>query len=198
MSIKIYIDQGHNPTSYHNAGAVGNGLYEQDVTFEIGILLAEFLKADGRFEICLSRPTVSTVLGTDNDSSLDARVQGAKDFGADFFISLHINAYGESTANGIEVYVAEENSISYDFGKCLLQGMLAFTNLRDRGMKTNPDPDFRVLKNATMPAALLEMGFISNPQDAALLAESPELFAQGIYNGILTYFKLSPNNSTNQ
>ena len=192
--IKIYIDQGHNPTSYHNAGATGNGLYEQDLTYSIGILLAELLEEDGRFEIALSRPTADTVLGTDIDSSLDARVQGAKDFGADYFISLHINAYTDGTANGIEVYAAEQESVSYEFGNALLQGLIQTTNLRNRGMKLNPD--LRVLKKATMPATLLEMGFISNSEDATLLSEHPELFAQGIYDGILDYFDLVPNDSS--
>ncbi len=187
--IKIYIDQGHNPSPYHNAGATGNGLFEQDLTFAIGCLLAQLLEADGRFEVCLSRPTENTVLGTDNTSSLEARVLGAQEFGADYFISLHINSYESNSANGIEVFVAEQDSTSYAFGSSLLQGMIQATNLRDRGMKLNPE--LYVLKNATMPAALLEMGFISNAEDAALLSESPELFAQGIYNGILAYFGLS-------
>ena len=193
QKIKIYIDQGHNPTSYDNAGAAGNGLYEQDLTFTIGILLAELLNEDGRFEVCLSRPTADTVLGTDNDSSLDARIKGAKDFGADYFISLHVNSYEAASANGIEVYVANQNSVSYDFGSALLKGLISSTNLYNRGMKLGPE--LRVLKNATMPAALLEMGFISNSSDAALLSQSPELFAQGIYNGILDYFDL-PSNDT--
>ena len=193
QKIKIYIDQGHNPTSYDNAGAAGNGLYEQDLTFTIGILLAELLKEDGRFEVCLSRPTADTVLGTDNDSSLDARIKGAKDFGADYFISLHVNSYESASANGIEIYVANQNSVSYDFGSALLKGLISSTNLYNRGMKLGPE--LRVLKNATMPAALLEMGFISNSSDAALLSQSPELFAQGIYDGILDYFDL-PSNDT--
>lgn len=193
QKIKIYIDQGHNPTSYDNAGATGNGLYEQDLTFTIGILLAELLKEDGRFEVCLSRPTADTVLGTDNDSSLDARINGAKNFGADYFISLHVNSYEAASANGIEVYVANQNSVSYDFGSALLKGLISSTNLYNRGMKLGPE--LRVLKNATMPAALLEMGFIINSSDAALLSQSPELFAQGIYNGILDYFDL-PFNET--
>ncbi len=191
--IRIYIDQGHNPASYHNAGAVGNGLYEGDVTFTIGCALAQLLEADGRFEICLSRPTQSTVLGTDYESSLAARVQGAEDFGADYFISLHINSFTSDTAHGIEVYVKEEGSESYDFGSSLLQGLVGATELRNRNMKINPD--LYVLKNATMPAALLEMGFISNPDDAALLESNPELFAQGIYNGILSYFDLTDANA---
>lgn len=189
--LKIYIDQGHNPTSYHNSGAEGNGLYEQDLTFKIGKLLAELLEEDGRFEIRLSRPTASTVLGTDGDSSLDLRVQGAKDFGADYFISLHTNSFEMDSVNGIEVYVAETNSVSYSFGQALLQGLLDSTGLYSRGMKLNPN--LRVLKNATMPAALLEMGFITNATDASLLSQHPELFAEGIYNGILSYFDLEPN-----
>ena len=188
--IKIYIDQGHNPTSYHNSGSSGNGLHEQDLTFTIGILLAELLEEDGRFEVRLSRPTQNTVLGTDNDSSLDARVKGAIDFGADYFISLHINAYDDATVNGIEVYVAEQSSESYSFGSNLLQALAASTNLQNRGMKLNPN--FRVLKNTTMPAALLEMGFISNAADAAVLSAHPEWFAEGIYNGILSHFALEP------
>ena len=188
--IKIYIDQGHNPTAFHNSGAEGNGLYEEDLTYEIGHLLATLLTEDGRFEVRLSRPTAVTVLGTDNTSSLEARVAGAKEFGADYFISLHINAYGDERANGIEVYAAEENSISYAFGNSLLQGMIASTNLYNRGMKLNPD--LHVLKNATMPAVLLEMGFISNVGDSTLLSEHPELFAQGIYDGILACFHLQP------
>ena len=187
--IKIYIDQGHNPADYHNSGASGNGLYEGDLTYAIGILLAQTLEADGRFEVCLSRPTASTVLGTDNTSSLAARVAGAEAFGADYFISLHVNSYDLESVTGVEVFAAEKDSTSYDFGKCLLQGMVASTSLRDRTMKLNPD--LYVLKNATMPAVLLEMGFISNPGDAALLSQNPELFVEGIYDGILTYFALA-------
>ena len=86
------------------------------------------------------------------------------------------------------MYAAERNSTSYAFGNQLLQGLAHATNLRNRGMKLNPD--LYVLKNATMPAVLLEMGFISNREDAALLAQKPELFAKGIYEGVLAYFGL--------
>ena len=68
------------------------------------------------------------------------------------------------------------------------------TNLRNRGMKLSPS--IRVLKNATMPATLLEMGFLSNDQERALLLATPQLFAQGIYNGILDYFELAPNSTS--
>jgi N-acetylmuramoyl-L-alanine amidase len=188
--IRIYIDQGHNPAPYHNSGASGNGLYEQDVTFLIGRILADLLNTDKRFEVQLSRPNKSVVLGTDNKSSLMARVEGAAAFNADYLISLHTNSYDQDTANGIEVYVAEKESESYIFGQSLLNGLIDSTKLVNRGMKLNSDLD--ILEFSSMPAALLEMGFISNPTDAALLGEHPDLFAQGIYNGILDYFGFLP------
>ena len=189
--IRIYIDQGHNPTSYHNSGATGNGLYEENITFTIGRLLAGLLQFDGRFEVCLSRPKTTTVLGTNNDGSLEARVQGAKDFEADYFISLHVNSYTTDAAKGIEVHTTTDSGESYEFGSALLDGIVKSTKLNNRKMKQSPN--LYVLKNATMPAALVEMGFISNPDDAKLLSENPELFAQGLYDGILNYFGLLPN-----
>ena len=185
--IRIYIDQGHNPSPYHNSGAEGNGLYEQDLTFSIGCLLADMLREDGRFEVCLSRPEESTVLGTDISSSLSARVSGAKAFGADYFISLHINSYTADTVNGLEVFVSGGDGESYAFGSSMLQGMIDSTKLKSRGMKFSSE--LYVLKNSDMPAALLEMGFISNSDDAELLSQEPELFAKGIYDGIVEHFE---------
>ena len=193
--IKIYIDQGHNPHSW-NTGAEGNGLKEEHLTFEIGMLLYELLSQDDRFEVRLSRPTAETVLGTDNSSSLDFRVNDAKAWGADYFISLHINAYTNSTATGLEVYTATDDSIGYAIGEKILNALVASTELRNRGMKDGDH--LRVLKKATMPAILVEMGFITTESDAALLDQSPELFAQGVYNGILSYFKISAKGSDSQ
>ena len=66
--------------------------------------------------------------------------------------------------------------------------MSAATSLRDRGMKVRSG--LYVLRKTTMPSVLLELGFITNPRDARLMSEQPELFASGIYQGILNYFGL--------
>ena len=60
MAIKIYIDQGHNPTGYPNTGASWYGQQEQDVTYAVGLYLAQMLREDGRFDVRLSRPTENT------------------------------------------------------------------------------------------------------------------------------------------
>lgn len=184
MAIKIYIDQGHNPSS-PNAGAEGNGYVEQDLTYEIGIRLADLLRQNGNFDVRVSRPTPETSLGTTNSSSLRIRVDEANVFGADYFISLHANASTNSTVSGTEVLVYNEPSIASALGEDILVWLNRITGLRNRGIIERPG--LYVLRKTRMPAVLVEMGFISNPSDASLMNNSPELFAEGIYNGILQY-----------
>ena len=184
MAIKIYIDQGHNPSS-PNAGAEGNGFVEQDITYEIGVRLAELLRSNGNFDVRLSRPTPTTSLGTTNSSSLRARVDAANAFGADYFVSLHTNASTNSSVSGSEALVYDEPSIASELGEDILLWLNRTTGLRNRGIVERPG--LYVLRKTSMPAVLVEMGFISNASDARLMNNSPELFAEGIYNGILQY-----------
>lgn len=184
MSIKIYIDQGHNPVN-PNAGAEGNGLREQDLVFVIGQELAALLRANPDFEVRLSRPTRDTQLGSSNATSLAARVNEANRWGADYFISLHTNAAVSPSATGIEAYAYARDTPAFRFGEDILENLSETTGLRNRGMKARPG--LYVLKKTRMPAVLVELGFISNPRDAALMRDEPERFAEGIYRGILEY-----------
>ena len=63
--------------------------------------------------------------------------------------------------------------------------MVAVTGLPDRGVKLRPG--LYVLRKTRMPAVLAELGFITNPGDAALLSGSPELYADGLLRGITSY-----------
>lgn len=184
MAIKIYIDQGHNPRN-PNAGASGNGLLEQDIVYEIGQLLAQRLRANGNFLVRLSRPTPETQLGTSNATSLSARVQGANNWGADYFISLHTNASSASTASGTETLVYAINSRAGALAEDIQTNLTDMTGLPNRGVKARPG--LYVLRKTAMPAVLVELGFITNPGDAALMSQNPGLFAEGVYQGILDY-----------
>ena len=181
MSIKIYIDQGHNPVN-PNAGAEGNGLREQDLVYTIGQELAARLRADPDFEVRLSRPTRDTQLGTTNATSLAARVNEANRWGADYFISLHTNAASSPSAGGSEAYVYARGTPAFGFAEDILTNLTDITGLRDRGVQARPG--LYVLRKTQMPATLVELGFITNPRDAALMRDEPGLFAEGIYRGI--------------
>ena len=188
MSIKIYIDQGHNPRDF-NTGAEGNGYFEQDITYDIGVRLAALLGRNPEFEVKLSRPSPNTVLGTSNSSSLTARVRDANSWGADVFISLHTNASERSSATGAEALIySDESPVSPELAEDILEELTLSTGLRNRGVIERPG--LYVLRRTNMPAVLVEMGFISNPEDAELMVDSPELFARGIYRGILKYYGL--------
>ena len=188
MSIKIYLDQGHNPRDY-NTGAEGNGFFEQDITYEVGRRLYALLDANPSFEVRLSRPTKDTMLGTSNASSLSARVNDANAWGADVFISLHTNAAENTRASGSEALVYSPSStVAKDISEDILEELALTTGLRNRGIVYRPG--LYVLRRTRMPATVIEMGFISNPYDAELMAYSPELFARGIYRGILDYYGL--------
>ena len=185
MVIKIFIDQGHNPRN-PNAGAEGSGLREQDIVFRIGILLDSLLRQNGNFETRLSRPTESTQIGSSNSESLRLRVNDANLWGADYFISLHTNASSIPSATGIEAFAYSSPSAAFSLGEDILRELSAATGLSNRGMKVRPG--LYVLRRTAMPAVLVELGFITNPGDAALMNENPGLFARGIYQGIENYF----------
>ena len=188
MAIKIYIDQGHNPRN-PNAGAERNGLREQDIVYRVGIELAELLRANGNFDVRLSRPTADTQIGTSNSSSLRARVSDANAWGADYFISLHTNAATSSAATGSEAFVYSEPSQAFELAEDILRRLSEVTGLQNRGVFVRNG--LYVLRKTAMPATLVELGFITNPGDAALMNENPKLFATGIYQGILDYFGLT-------
>ena len=185
--IKIYIDQGHNPEGV-NAGAEGNGLREQDINYEVGIYLAELLRENGNFDVKLSRPTPNTTLGTTNSTSLQARVNDANNWGADYFISIHSNASENPAANGTEVYVYSKSSAAYPLAQNIQNEIVERLGTRDLGVKENPS--LYVLRKTNMPALLVELGFITNPSDAELLRDDKYLFAYAIYQGILKYFNM--------
>ncbi len=188
MPIKIFIDQGHNPSGV-NAGAEGNGLREQDVTFAVGNELARLLRGDPRFSVRVSRPTLNTSLGASNAASLQARVNMANRWPADYFISIHCNANVNPAVNGSEAYVYRANTQAYWLAQHILIALTRETGTRDNGVRV--DSSLYVLRRTNMPAVLVELAYLSNAADAAKLAENPGGFAQGIYYGLLSYFGFS-------
>lgn len=186
MPTKIYIDQGHNPVN-PNAGAEGNGYREQDLVYEIGQRLAEMLTEHG-FAVRLSRPFPDTQLGTSTATSLATRVNDANTWGADYFLSLHTNAAETPNVSGSEAYVFRQNTEAAALAEDILTQLAYATGLSSRVVYARPT--LYVLRRTRMPAVLLELGFITNPIDAARMANEPTLFATGITNGILVYLGL--------
>ena len=182
--IKIFVDQGHNPGTI-NASASANGLVESEVNYQAGVYLKELLESSD-FEVMLSRNSLDEVLGYDARSSLQARVEMANDWNADYFVSLHCNASNNIELSGSEVYVYAQNTPAYNLAFDILDGIVEVAKTRDNGVRINPY--FYVLRNTTMPANLVEMAYLTNIEDANKLRNDLFLFSLGIYVGILRYF----------
>ena len=189
MPIRIFIDPGHNPTG-PNTGAEGNGLREQDVNYAVSMYLADLLRADPRFAVRLSRNSPTEILGTSNATSLAMRVNMANSWPADYFISIHCNSNVNPAINGTEVYVYQQNTQPYWLAQHVLAGIVARVGTRDNGVRVRPS--LYVLRRTQMPAILVELAYLTNTSDAMKLENDPFGFAQGIYNGLLSYFDLEP------
>lgn len=189
MAIKIFIDQGHNPSGF-NAGAEGFGLREQDITYNVGMYLADIIRQDSRFEVRNSRNSPDQVLGFNNASSLAERVRLANEWPADYFISIHVNANTNPSINGSEVYVYSEGSVAYELAEDVLNAIVNRVGTKDNGVRINPS--LYVLRRTTMPAILVELAYITNENDVQKLINNQYEFAYAIYQGLLNYLQLPP------
>ena len=175
--MKIFIDSGHN-FSGCDTGAASNGLYEQNVTFEIAKKLKELLLKEGH-DVKMSREKLMDNIGKTTSESLKMRCAMANEWGADLFCSIHANAGG---GKGTEVYIYSKSSKSYDVAKTVLGAICDKLKTVDRGVKEGRN--LAVLRGTKAPAILVETAFIDNEEDAKKLKEKADLFAEAIFEGI--------------
>jgi N-acetylmuramoyl-L-alanine amidase len=176
--VVVAIDPGHGG---RDPGAVGiNSLQEIQVIFPISLRVAELLEAQGVTVVMTRRENVTV--------DLQARADIANRAQANLFVSIHANSISLSRpdVNGIESYYSSESGRR--LAAALQASMLAATGMRDRGVK---QARFYVLRQTTMPAALVEVGFVTGAQDYPRLADPAwrETMAQAIARGILQYIQ---------
>ncbi len=175
--VSVIIDPGHGGK---DPGAIGiGGLKEKDVILPISIRVAQILQQNG----------VQAVLSRNSDYfvSLKGRVDMAERGNADLFVSIHANSVGLSRpdVSGLEVYYY---SSGYNLARNVHRAILNSVNIRDRRVRK---ARFYVLRKTSMPAILVETGYVTGREDAAKLASPQyrEKMAQGIANGILSYVR---------
>lgn len=186
MTAKVFLDPGHGG---RDPGAVGNGIQEKNINLALALACREYLLSNfSNVEIKMSRET-DTFLG------LKERSDMANKWGAELFLSFHINAAENAAAAGFETYIydsfkpgaAKTKAEQLQFS--LHKATAPRTGMNDRGMKS---ANFHVLRETNMTALLSENGFISNAGDAAKM-KTPQWIqntAQGHAEGIAAFLKL--------
>lgn len=169
---KVFIDAGHGGK---DPGAVGNSLREKDIALPIALEVGAILKRH-KVEVMQSRTS-------DVYLELSTRASMANKFKANIFVSIHINAATNVAARGVETFSHIGSPKGAILAKNLQDQLVAdkiFT--ANRGTKT---ANFAVLRLTSMPAALVELGFITNSLDAVLLRNEQSKMAKSVAIGIL-------------
>jgi N-acetylmuramoyl-L-alanine amidase len=178
--VKVFIDPGHGGS---DSGAVGNGLSEKNVTLSIATRIRDILQNEyPNAVVKMSRTGDQTV-------TLKQRTDMANAWGADFYLSIHINAGG---GTGYEDYIynrLSDRSRTADIQRVIHQEVMKLVGLSDRGAKK---ADFHVIRESAMDAMLTENGFIDNANDAAKMKDANwiENVARGHVNGIARVYSL--------
>ena len=190
-NLSVVIDPGHGG---HSAGAVGrSGLREKDVNLDVALRAYRRLQALGA-SVRLTRMDDNPVRPwrrgnrAEHQRELLARCELANALEADLFVSVHANARESNPLQyrGTETYYRKADSAR--FAGVMQQELVRAIQLPDGGVKRHPK-SIVVLYRTEMPAVLVEIAYLSNPADEALLATSAlrDRAAIGIVNGIKRY-----------
>lgn len=181
VRVVVVVDPGHGG---QDPGAVGiGGLQEKNVILPIATEVARLLEQQG----------VNAVLtrSTDRFVDLAPRVAQAEGVRANLFVSIHANSISLSRPdiNGLETYYAPGSSSGSRLARTIHDSILRTVRIRDRGVR---QARFFVLRKTSMPATLVEVGFVTGREDAANLRSVTfrGQMAQAITEGILRYLRL--------
>lgn len=172
----VVVDAGHGG---HDPGAIGVlQIQEKDVTLAVSRYLAQYL-ANDRVGVALTRSHDLEVL-------LQPRVDVAQQNNAGLFVSVHCNSVAapQASARGIETYYATPQS--KELAETIHRHLIGELGATNRGVRKE---GHYVTRHTTMPSVLIEIGFLTNPEEGQLLAnpEYQRRIAKAIRDGIQDY-----------
>lgn len=181
----IVIDAGHGGQDH---GARGQNPFceEKRICLQTARLVKKYLDQLG-YHVVMTR-------NTDAFISLSRRVEISKQADSQLFVSLHCNSSRSPTAQGVEIFFYDSKEqkrrtfASKRLADSILTRMIRRTSARSRGVKKG---NFYVIRETSMPAVLIEAGFISNPAERMNLKsiDYQEKIARGVADGIDFYFR---------
>lgn len=187
----IYLDPGHGGP---DGGAVGKELMEKEIALKITQIARDYLQEQGALVI-LTREHDEDLASDDTkgysrrkSEDIRKRVEMINNSEADLFLSIHLNAIPSPKWRGAQTFYDRKYQENEAIAKFIQDELRR--NLKNTDRKAKTISGVYLLKHVKKPGALVEVGFLSNPQEEKLLAseEYQMKVAASIYNGILRFF----------
>ncbi|MCR0349160.1 N-acetylmuramoyl-L-alanine amidase [[Clostridium] innocuum] len=174
----------------YDTGSISyDGVYEKDITLAITQKTGELLQKAG-YSVVYTRIDDEVSWSDDNKDDLRTRVAIAEEAAADYYISIHTNAstYGDG-ASGFEAYLNYENETIAAMASSIESNLMELQYTQSRGLKSTEDTSLYVIDSNSVPAMLLELGFITDSADAAYMSseDGQNAIAQSIAQGIMEH-----------
>ncbi len=188
----VVIDAGHGG---EDGGAVStDGLYEKDVNLAVAFALRDLLEMNGipvvltRDEDILLYDRNVNYQGRKKVLDLAARKTVADRYGDCLFISIHMNAFPQAQYSGTQVWYGTKDPLSESIAADIQKNALLLQPDNHRKIKA-AGSNIYLLDKITAPCVLVECGFLSNPEEAARLADSDyqKALAFMIFSGVAEY-----------
>jgi len=171
--ILVVVDAGHGG---HDPGAVVSGVREKDLNLTLALLVARKAQGVRGLRVVLTR-------STDTYVDLVERVKMAEALGAALYLSIHANYHRDPKVCGIETWVdTNAGQESQRLAECVQRAVVSAVGGADRGVRRQT----LYLRHTSLPAALVEVGFLSCPAERKKLLDPAyqERIAEGILQGI--------------
>lgn len=182
------VDFGHGGT---DPGACSYGAKEAERVLSLKPYLD---KSAARYPLLELRYTRTT----DEFISLADRVKHANKIPADIFVSIHMNSFGNSSANGVETWIDYGSTKSPEVANKIHENLVNVFPV-NRGVKVcASNCRFYVLRYSNMAACLVELGFISNENDLAIFNNNKQAIADSIIDGIASHYGLVAGETSNK
>ncbi len=170
----VICDAGHGAP---DGGAVADdGTQEKDINLAITTKLVESFEGMG-IQAIVTREGDSgiydenaTTIRQKKVDDMHKRLDIINKSGADLFISIHMNSFTDTSAQGIHIFYANEDENTITLAEEIQKSIVGITNAQSHDIK-HANTRLYLMKNAKIPSILIECGFMSNPKEAQLLKQ---------------------------
>lgn len=191
---QIILDAGHG--GFDGGAVASDGTVEKDINLEICLTLENMLRQNG-YEVIMTRTDDTATDSTDSDkiatrkkSDLKNRLDLMTKYPDAVFVSVHLNKFTTSAANGSQVFYSGRDEKSKLLGEKIQGSIVRLLQPDNTRVNKKATSSTYLLYNATIPAVLVECGFLSNTAELERL-KNPEYqkeMAFGIFCGIMEFF----------